>query len=391
MDYENPQTISTVGGAQIFPTGMLNVDMHPKIFKSYPSIMPILAITTKMSMNPAHNYRVDATEEHRIPTRFVVGTSCAAGATTLVVVANGTSMITGTVLWNPDTDDYATVDSKPTSNSITITKSAVDSTGQVWASGTVLWALLPRLAENLDERYEPVSADKTNVFNYIQLIRMQCGINRVANDLPSKFGPAGAERVSRQRQKLYHAKETLELNYIGGARSSSGTAPASYRTFGGWNYFLRSGTLFENFNGVFTQTGLNNMMLKYQEENPDTTNVWMFTSPNVINLINDFGEEKLRINAPASNEYKMDIWRYSRGGLTANLVPMPLLTDPTTRGWGFVMDMDRVLGKMLNPLTLILDAKGVGNSEIIYDLYRGVYSMLLGNENRHLMFIGALN
>lgn len=391
MGFEDPQTISTVGGSQIFPEGVLNVDMHSKVWKAYPDIMPILAITTKMSQDPAHNYRVDATEEHRIPTRFVVGTTCAAGASTLVVVANGISMITGTVLWNPDTDDFATVDSKPTSNSIPITKSALGSTGQTWNSGTVLWALLPRLAENLDERFEPVSADKSNVFNYIQLIRMQCGINRVSNGLPTKFGPAGTERIDRQQQKLYHVKETLEMQYIGGARSSSGTAPASYRTFGGWNYFLRSGTLFENFNGIFTQTGLNNMMLKYKEENPDTTNVWCFTSLNVINLINDFGEEKLRLNAPVSNEYKMDIYRYTRGGLSFNLVPMPLLTDPTTRGWGFVMDMDRVQGKVLDPLTLILDAKGVGRSEIIYDLYRGVYSMLLGNENRHMMFVGAQN
>lgn len=391
MDYDSPVTVSTVGGAQIFPTGMLNVDMHPKIFKAYPEIMPLLAITTKMGQNPAHNYRVDATEEHRIPTRFVVGVSCASGATTLVVVANGTAMITGTVLYNPGTDDYATVDSKPTSNSITITKSALGSTGQTWASGTVLMALLPRLAENLDERFEPVSADKTNVFNYIQLVRMQCGINRVANDLPSKFGPGGAERLSRQQQKLYHTKETLELNYMFGARSSSGTAPASYRTFGGLNYFLRSGSLFTNFNGIFTQTGFNNAMLKYKEENPDATNVFTFTSLNVINLINDFGEEKLRLNAPVSNEYKMDIYRYTRGGLTFNLVPLPLLTDPVTRGWGFVLDMDRVLGKTLNNLTLILDAKGVGRSEIIYDLYRGVYSMLLGNEKRHMMFTGALN
>jgi len=390
MDYENPTTISTVGGENIYATNELAIDMNEKIWKSFPSIMPLLAISTKMSIDPAHNYRVDAQEENRIPTMFVVGKACAAGASELVVVANGTSMITGTVLWNPDTDDYATVDSKPTSNTIAITKSACDSTGQEWISGTVLWALLPRIAENQDEVYEPVSADDTNVFNYIQLIRMQCAIDRTANDLKSEHGGPGAKRIRRQQQKFYHTKETIERNLIGGARSSSGTAPASYRTFGGLNYFLRSGSLFTNFNGIVTESGFNGALQKYHEENPDVTNAMLFTSGNVMERVNDFGTEKMRLS-PLSETYGMDINTYVRRGMRLPMVEMPLMTDPETRGWGFLLDMDRVKMKALNTLKLVLDAKGVGNSEIIYDMYRGVYSFLLGNENRHMMFVGAQN
>jgi len=390
MDYENAATISTVGGADVFATNELVTDMHSKIFTSYPSIMPLLAISTKMSMDPAHNYRVDAQEEHRIPTRFVVGVSCASSASSLQVVANGTAMITGTVLWNPDTRDYATVDSKPTTNTIAITKSAVGSTGQIWASGTVLWALLPRIAENQDEVYEPVSSDDTNVFNYIQLVRMQCSIDRMADGMKTEHGGPGALRVRRQQQKFYHVKETLEMSLVGGARSSSGTAPASYRTFGGLDYFLRSGTLFTNFNGIITESGFNGALQKYHEENPDVTNAMMFTSGNVMERINDFGSEKMRLS-PMSETYGMDINTYVRRGMRVPLVEMPLLTDPETRGWGFLLDMDRVKMKAQSILKLILDAKGVGNSEIIYDLYRGVYSFLLGNENRHMMFVGAQN
>ncbi len=390
MDYENPQTISQVGGANINPTNELKIDMHHKLWESSPSIMPLLAISSKMATDPAHNYRVDAQEENRIPTRFVVGVSCAADATTLVVTANGTAIITGTVLFNPGTNDWATVDSKPTTNSVTITKSALGSTGAVWPTGTVLWALLPRIPENQQDVYEPVSADDTNVFNYIQLIRMQSAITRTQNRLTTQHGGPGTKRTRRQQQKWYQVRETIELSLIAGARSSSGTAPTSYRTFGGLNYFLRSGTLFTNFNGILTESGFNGALQAYHEENPDVTNPMLFTTANVMERVNDFGTEKMRLS-PLSETYGMDINTYVRRGLRMPMIEMPLLHDPETRGWGFLLDMDRVLMKTLESLELHLDAKGVGQSENIYDMYRGSLSFLLGNENRHMMFVGALN
>lgn len=390
MDPYTPQTISAVGGANINPTNELVIDMNKKLWESFPSITPLLAISSKMSTDPAHNYRVDAQEEHRIPTRVVVGVSCAAGATTLVVAANGTSMITGSVLFHPAGNDWATVDSKPTSNSITITKSALGSTGVVWPTGTVLWILLPRIAENQEDVYEPVSADDTNVFNYIQLIRMQCAVTRTQNDLPTQHGGPGNKRTRKQEQKLEQVRETIELNLIGGARSSTGTAPTSYRTFGGLNYFLRSGTLFTNFNGIITESGFNGALQQYHEENPDVINPMCFTSGNVMERVNDFGTEKMRLS-PLSEKYGMDINLYVRRGLRVPMVEMPLLTDPETRGWGFLLDMDRVKMKALQSLMLHLDAKGVGQGENIYDMYRGVLSFLLGNENRHMMFVGAQN
>ena len=72
--------------------------------------------------------------------RFLVGSDCAADATELTVQAGGPWLERGALLWNARTDDYATVNSKPTGNRIPIKKSALGTTGQVWKQGDKLWA-----------------------------------------------------------------------------------------------------------------------------------------------------------------------------------------------------------------------------------------------------------
>ena len=54
-----------------------------------------------------------------------------------------------------------------------------------------------------------------------------------------------------------------------------------------------------------------------------------------------------------------------------------------------MLDLERIRLKYLERVEFIPDAKGAGNSERIYDTYRGSVSMLLGNETRHMMTVGA--
>ena len=51
--------------------------------------------------------------------------------------------------------------------------------------------------------------------------------------------------------------------------------------------------------------------------------------------------------------------------------------------------MERLKIRWLDPPKFFPEALNVGESENIIDTYRGVVSMLIGNESRHAMFVGA--
>ncbi len=386
--YDLAPTAVAVAGANVFATNEEKVDMHAKTFKAFPALTPLLSILTKLGDDPAHAYRQDWQEENEIPTKFVVGDQVAAAGTTLNVVANGTVLVATTVVYNPRTNDYASVDTTPTTNAVTITRDALGSTGAIWLAQDVLWAQYPIIPEDEDEAYRPSSVAADNRYNYQQLVRKMFSMTRQANLVATHHGGPGAKRNVLQQQKYREVRILGEQTIIAGARSSSGTAPTSYRTMGGLNHYLRSGTLYKNFNGVFTESGYNALLGDYQDQNPDSFRVMNFVAPNVLRRIRDWAVDKVRLS-PESTTYGIDILRYKASGLEVDLVRCPLLNDPETKGWGFILDLERIMLKTLDPMTFHPDLKGM-NSERIYDLYRMVHSMLLGNESRHSMFVGAL-
>lgn len=388
MDYDLAPTSVAVGGANLFATNEEKIDMHAKTWKAFPALTSILSILTKLGDDPAHAYRQDWQEENEIPTKFVVGDEVSAAGTTLNVVANGKVLVATTVIWNPRTNDYASVDTTPTTNAVTITRDVLGSTGAIWKAQDILWAQYPLIPEDEDDQYRPVSVVADNRYNYQQLLRMQFSVTRQGNLVATHFGGPGAKRNVLQQQKYRQVRILGEQTLIGGARSSSGTAPTSYRTMGGLNHYLRSGTLYKNFNGVFTESGFNALLGDYKDQNPDSFKVMAFIAPNVLRRVRDWAVDKVRLS-PESTTYGIDIHRYKASGMEVDLVPCPVMNDPETKGWGFILDLDRIMLKTLDPMKFYPDLKGM-SSERIYDMYRVVHSMLLGNESRHSMFVGAL-
>lgn len=382
-------TVVTTAGAGNYPaTNELPVDMHKKTMKAFPELTPLTSIWTKLTNDGATNFRVDWIEENVMPTTLTVATDeGSAGSGSIVVTGYGDSLAVESLLFNPRTYDIQLFSSN-SSNTLTTTANYAGTTAAKWLAGDTIHVLPPAIQEDDDNLLDPVSVANDNVYNYIQLVKMQFAVTRVMDKVHTHFGGAGTMRKSLKSQKYREFREKWEkLIYFGG-RNSTGTAPATYRTMGGLVHYLRNGKLYKDFGGTFTESGFDNFLGDYRDENPDADKIVLACAPNVIRQIGYFSKDKIRIS-PNTKRYGLNITQYFNGPLDVDLVPLPLLTDSITKGWGWLLDFKRIMLKNLDNPTFYPDARPPGESEIIYDTYRVVTSMLIGNESRHAMMVGA--
>ena len=384
-------TLVTAGGtANLYTTNELPVDMHPSLLDSYAQLTPLTVILAKNAENSAFHYRNDWMEKKEMPTELIVATSEASAGATINVVANGVTAVEDTVLYNPRVDEARRVTATPTTNALAVTNDY--GTAAAWLAGDVVFVQLPKLAENDTANTRASSVANQNFYNLQQLSKLQYSITHLADALKTEFGGPGSKRneLKAQKYREYRIKKEY-LMYFGG-RTSAGTAPATRRGMGGLNSTLRNGTLFKDFGGILTETGFRNMLGDYKDQNPDSTDVMVCTAGNVCDIVSDFGIDKVRLD-PSSSEYGLDIMRFKSRGITAKLVPLPLLDrSSVTAGWGFVLDMSRIISKAIDRDTFYpWDRNKGAGGELAYDTFRGVYSLMVANETRHQMFVGALN
>lgn len=342
-----------------------------------------------MGSNPAHNTRIDWIEENEIPDTLVIGATESSAGTSITVVANAYTAVNDSVLFNTRTYDCRRVNAVPASDTaLTVAISEGGTTSAVWNAGDVIHVLPPALPEN-DAEYRLSSVVSDNVYNYVHLMKLQYALTRVVDKVHTIDGGAGSKRSQLKRQKYREFRKKLEkLLYFGGRATSGDANYTELRMMGGLTHYLRNGTLYKDFNGIMTESGLRSFLGDYKDQNPDSSNVMIFAAGNVLDIISNFGRSALKI-APESKTYGLDIWNYISRGLRAKLVALPLLTDAYSRGWGWILDMERLKIRWLDPPKFYPEALNVGESENIIDTYRGVVSMLIGNESRHAMFVGA--
>lgn len=384
-----PTSVSEGGVANLYTTNERPIDMHKKVMTAFPALTPIISILTKLSEDTARNVQIDHIEENQIPTKVQVAAALTSSGTTLTLSANAKTLVKDTVLYNVDKNDSVLLDSTPTSDtSCAVTRDVAGATGVAWVSGDICYVLPPALAENDSTEFRDVSVADSRFYNLMQLVKLQYSITRVGNRMTTHFGGPGSKREQLKRQKFREVRIKWEQMVYFGGRATSGSNESTKRMSRGLTQFLRDGTLYKNFNGIITESGFRNFLGDYKDQNPDATEIMLFAAGNVLDRITDFGRDAIRID-PSSEMFGLDILRYKARGLMVKLVALPLLTDPTGRGYGYLLDLDRIGLKTLDRLTFFPEAKNVGESEVITDTYRVVTSMLLANESRHAMFVGA--
>jgi hypothetical protein len=388
IDLDNPTAMAVGGTGNLPATNELPVDMHPKMMDSYVGLTPITSMLTRISEKEGTNFRHDWIEKKEIPTTVVVATGESSASTTVYVVANGTTLVQDTLLYNARCDDLRLVDSTPTTNTVTVSLNQGGKTSAVWKAGDVVHVLLPAVAEN-DNTHRNVSVADENVYNYQQLCLLEFAITRLQDAMKTHFGGRGSKRQELKMQKYREYRIKKEKMLYFGGRATGGTAPASKRMAGGIVHFLRNGTLYKDFGGIMTESGFRNYLGNYKDQNPDAMKVYHFCAGGVADIISYFGADKVRIS-PESKTFGLDISTYKSRGLTCQIVTLPLLdADPVTSGWGFTLDLERVAMKSIDRDMYVPWDRTAAGGEVIYDKYRGVYSLMLANESRHAMMVGA--
>lgn len=382
-------TVVTIGGTGNLPaTNELPVDMWKKRQTSMAALTTLTTIASRLAVDKAHNFRVDLIEENEMPWKVTIATTESSAGTTIYVQNYGTTLVQDTLLYNPRTDDLRLVSATPTTNTITVAISQGGTTSTVWKAGDEVFVLLPKIAEN-DETARNVSMVDENVYNYIQICRLDYSMTLLQNSMQSHFGGPGEKRqqLGRQKYREFRIKEEL-LRWMGG-RQSGGTAPATKYGMGGIIHFLRSGTFHKDFGGLLTETGLDNFLGDYHDQNPDLVKVDAFMAPNVVRLVNYMCKDKIRIS-PDSKRYGLNLNEYIGGPIAVNLIPVPLWTDVTTKGWFFFLDLTRIKIKDIDRPTFYPWDRTPIAGELIRDGYRSVSSLLLANESAHAWGEGAV-
>lgn len=394
QSYGDPSTLGTstpYGSSALLPaTNELPVDITKAIQNGLTGLAPMTTILQRLGNDKASNFRIDWQEAREVPHTVTVSTTESSASTTVYFQSGGMSLVDDTLLYNPRVDDIRRVNGAVSSDTdITVAISQGGKTSTAWKAGDVVHVMLPVVPEN-DEAYRTSSVPDANVYNYNQLVRLQYGITRTMNALSTHFGGAGSKRQQLKQQKFREFRIKWEKTlYFGGRATINSTAATAQRLMGGMNHYLRDGTLYKDFNGIITESGWDDFLLSYYEENPDTTEVTAFVAPNVWQKISSFGKDKVRLNPGRSKAYGLEISTYYGVGFSVNLVPLPLLNDSETRGWGWILDLGRIRMRNLESPMFYPEAKNVGEGEIIYDTYRVLTSLMIANEARHAMFVGA--
>jgi hypothetical protein len=356
---------------------------------AFGAIAPLTKILSRLAVDKAHNVTIDVIEENEMPTTVIVATSESTVGTTIVVQAYGTTLVKDTQLYNPVTDDIRTVDATPTTNTVTVTISQAGTTSSsVWTAGDQIEVLLPALAEN-DSSVRPVSVQSSRQFNYEQLAKLQYSITRTNNAQRTNFGGPGEFRSVLRRQKAREFAEKSEKLKMFGGRGTSGSGASIKRSSGGLNHFLRDGTLYKNFSGSFTESGFDNWLGDYADQNPDKETVDFLAAPNILRQIGYFAKDKIRISPQAQQYGLRQLKQYYGGSINVNLIRAPLLKGPALSGWGWLLDFTRIELKDLEKTMWHGDAYDIGLNENILDTFRENTSMLVSNETRHAMCTGA--
>jgi hypothetical protein len=377
-------------------TNELKLDMQPKMVKKYAAMTPFTTITTRTSNDPAHNITIEAIEENEMAYVLEVAVTEAAAGTSVQFKNHARSLVRDTLLFNPRTKDHRIVNADPTSNTaaVTVAKDQCGTTSAIWKQGDEVFAHLPALAETDSpaggtQRWRTASAINSRIYNLEQLAKLQLKLSRTLNASTTWFGGPGSIRKALQAQKYREWRIKFELNsYFGGRSSTAGSgsdARTNNRLFG----VLYNWTNFSNFNGALTESAWDDHIARYMDENPDVSRIAAFIAPNVKRQITYWGKDQIRLS-PMSREYGLRINEYIGADVDVDLIPCPLLSKSAdTKGWGWFLDLQHIKMKTLEPTALHLEALNVGQSEDIIDTYRGQHSILISNEPRHSMFIGA--
>lgn len=364
-----------------FTTNEKKVDMYPVLFKNYSELTPLTVILAKLREEMAKNTRVDWIEDEELPTEFKhTGYLGATGTTGVhLYVDYPAALKKEDLLLVPSTGEIVSVETNPADTDlyVRITRAQCGTTIGIIPAGEILVLLSMSKTEAADE-VNARSVVNSAYYNYTQIINEFTQVSKSVNAEETWFGP---KRIEGQKKMWRAFQLKLERTLYFGQRYLG----TNRRFMGGLMWRLNNGTNCYNVDGLLTETGFDDYLDDVYQAQPDNSALTLFGSPTMINKISQMFRNKIRIS-PEATKYGLNIKRYE-GAVDVDLVKCPLLTGPTMKGYGFLLNLNKIAIKWLRKPKMLFNTY-VERAEYIEDKVEAEITMIIGLEKTHGLIKG---
>lgn len=373
-----------------YATNEQPIDMLPSMFNNFPEINPLLAILTKIGSEEVANSRIDWIEKEKLPTSVVVTAAATATEPVLTVTDHFSYLRNHDLLWNPLTFELIKVEGFTTIDaSVNVVRGWGATTGTAIIPGQVLEIASSARYEGSEEA-TPRSVVNTQFHNFTAEIVEDVRTSKRVQNEKTHFAGKGGKRLENQTDMLAAFKEKLEkalmFSYRADTASTeSGFTAQNIKTMDGLVSKLKDGSNFLDVNGVFTESIFDDWLTDIYTSMPSTGELTAFCSPHVYKTINRMAKPQIRIS-PNTERYGLQLKRYE-GAIDVDLIPHPLLSGPTMKGWMFLLDLSKIklIYQQRPMLELNVAMKRYGYIE---DKYSAFITMMVANEQRHGFAVG---
>jgi len=362
------------------------VDMIVPMYQNFPSITPLISITTKMSVGSTNQSRVDYMESEELPDTIILSAGVAASATPTIVTTQYTYARPFDIWYNARTDIRLLITEEgfltDMDNNI-ITRVLGSTATAAFVAGDVFKKIGVAFPDG-SALIRPQAVVNSASYNLTQEITKFTRHTTRAMNEATFFGGPGSKRDENNQKLLRAAKKEMELGAWLGVRDTftiAGTNSVGLtQTMGGIKDALTSGTNAFDFNGYMTESRLDGWLTDIYTQFPDTTMLAAFCPPKVYNRIQQLVKPLIRIS-PNATTYGLKINQY-QGAIDLDLIRCPLFSGAGLDTMMFVLDMAylKVIYQK-NPQMEFDVTKDGGN--YITDKFYALLTMILANEKRH--------
>jgi len=377
-----------VASSQGFATNQRPLSMWEHLEVDFPELTPLLTFLSRLKMKEVDRHIFYITNDAEVPTT-ITGMSAATDGD-ITGADNYSYLQINDELYNPRTKEVIKIiTTKPTSSTIaeaTLTRGVGATSAGTIIPSDVLHIMSPDYEEGSNEAHSR-SVVNTEDYNYTGILQHSIETTGTAAAEKILFEDSILRANRRKLNREYQLKYEAKL-WFGTRHQTAGAGGLNSRGFGGIVEFLNAGTNKWAVNGSLTEQGFRSHLVDVWTQHPDNVNVAFFASPQVIEIVQGWGAEKIQTSV---NE-KMYGYKVSsfKGVFPVDLVPVPMFAqNATTQGWGFLLDTSQFRGAYLRGRAPKLykevqDKK----ADYILDLIRGEVSLYRLNEKRHSMLEG---
>ena len=378
--------ITTGNSSNLYSSTEKPADMLVPMYQHYPSISPLLSISTKLSTGVTSQSRVDFTEQEELPDTIVITAAVAAGATPTLVSTQYTYVRPYDVWYCPRTD---------TRFLITETTFLADADGNIVSrviggspqAALVGGDILRKIGVAFPDGtllIQPQAVLNSTSYNLTQETTKYTRHTTRSMNEATYFGGKGTKRDENNEKLLRASKKEMELGLWFGVRDTFTLSGASGVTqlSRGVKDILTSGTNYFDFNGMITESRLDGWLSDIYTQFPDATMLAAFMGPKVYNRIQQLVKPLIRLS-PNATSYGLKINQY-QGAIDLDLIRCPLFNGPYMDSMIFVLDMSYL--KIVYQKTPVMEfdvTKDGGNYTT--DKFYSLNTFILANERRHAL------